>query len=1130
MKIKNKMIRFIAIALMLGNYWAANAAGTVRLVTNTNDSGDGSLRAAITALAGTGTATGAVDTIRFDPNLKGDTIVLATYLSINSRNVVIDGENNHIVISGNNQVYLFSVGGNTYVFEMSNLTLTAGYNTGPGGAMRFSGQRSGGTYKLNNVRFEDNTNAAYYAAGGAIGVSSNLHLVIDHCTFTGNTLQSTVALLATATGGGAIYSTSTGIIEISNSLFENNSSDTQGGAILGENFTVTGCVFKNNSAKGGGGAVALYRNNAGTNIPSAKFLGNTFIGNSTESATENDVIYTGGVFDTNQTAGSALFAANVFQDNTAANDAANNEFYRLNETATVTSNGYNVFKGASVPATGTDTWTNNATDLADAGDIVNAGNGRISAASPAFQIIETSDALIEGLAFSETDLFGNTSGLPYNAGADQGAGVVTLEDITADQPVYQNGEEQHIGIALVDAPALLFENIGFSVPAGLAFTESSYTLKKNTAFTLTGISIGDGDNGTATRLQLTVNFAPAAEQEYTDTLVISASGANDFEIPLRGEGISWTVSPEALQDFGRIAVGNTSEVQTVTITGSSASGLFSYSLKNGQDERFPVSGAEDYSAKTGGDLEIRFAPATAGAISKDTLVIVSADSNRSYEIALSGSALPVAAALSLPFGDVVVSADRTLSLPVTIASGYGVSVTGYTSSDPAFSVAPDDNWSAIEGGDLLVTFTPGEARTYSATLTLSSEGSGFTSITVALEGTGLARPVVSSEPTSISFGEVVVGESEEETVIVTLANPQSQLTGEGVFSLAVGNGTFAVTSITEEAAVATVVLAFTPSAVGEYLDTLIVQADYAAEYRIPLIGTGYTPVVSSDPLAVSFGEVAVGASKSETVTVTLTDPAVPLTASAFSLAAGNFTVVSVTPTAAATAEADVVEVTLSFTPSAVGEYLDTLIVQADYAAEYRIPLIGTGYTPVVSSDPLAVSFGEVTVGASKSETVTVTLTDPAAPLTASAFSLAAGNFTVVSVTPTAAATAEADVVEVTLLFTPSAVGEYLDTLIVQADYAAEYRIPLSGTGINDDVAIQNVKTATPQVSVRNGNIVVSRIAASNRISVYNLHGQLVKMQTATSDAEILKTASFPHGAYIVVIKDKQEILKRKVVL
>ena len=588
-------------------------------------------------------------------------------------------------------------------------------------------------------------------------------MIIDHCTFIGNTtlLTGTPNFGNSANGGGAICSY-LGKVEISNSLFENNSAPGgNGGAILGHNLTITGCVFKNNSAGGCGGAVTFYNYNYETS-PSINLLGNTFIGNTSVGTTygTTPVLYAGGVFGTTYTAGSAVFAGNVFQDNTTTGYPDYNEFYHSNTAVTVTSGGYNVFKGASVP-NGTYTWTNAGTDIAAATDIVNAENGRITTESPAFGSIDTDEALIAGLAWPITDIFGNASDKPYNAGADQGNGVLPPEDITADQPsVYINDVEKNIGTVWVGQPALTLENIGFSVPAGLAFTTASAALKSGGTgvFTLSGLSLTNTD----THLAVTVNFAPVAEQEYVDTLVISAAGANDFVLPLRGTGIAWEVTPVSLSPFAKLSVGKTSNPQTVAISGSSASGAFSYSLKGGLTTIFPVTEVDGYSTSTGGTLEIRFAPAAPGLTYKDTLVIISGGIERDHEIALAGSSEPVAVLpAALPFDSIVVDTDKTLDLAVTIAAGYGVEIktVAISGSDAtAFSFEKSEDWSDIEdGGTLSVTFAPSEARDYSATLTLS--GKNFADVEVALTGTGLARPVISSEPSAVDFGRAAIGET-----------------------------------------------------------------------------------------------------------------------------------------------------------------------------------------------------------------------------------------------------------------------------------------------------------------------------------------------------------------------------------
>ncbi|MDR0681444.1 MAG: hypothetical protein LBG15_06315 [Dysgonamonadaceae bacterium] len=828
---RKKIQLFLILALLLCAP-AVSFAKTV-WVTNADATGTGSLAGVITA-----STTVNDDTIKFDTSTWGDnrTITVSASIAL-TKSLVIDGEENNIILSGNNSVGIFSSGTSNRIISISNLTFRDG-NRASGGAISFTGS---GNYTFTNVRFLNN-NAT--TRGGAI--SSTGTLTVNNCYFSGNK--------STGSYGGGAISTSAGTIIVSNSIFENNSATTRGGAISGLNITVTGSVFKNNTATTYGGAIAM-TSTSGI-VLKAKLLANTFIGNSSTNATNG-----GGVFGTNSTEGNVLLAANIFQNNTSASGAAYNEFYRADEAFAITSAGYNVFKGAAVPA---DTWTSAATDAFDVNEIVDIASYHVYPASVAANIIPANVAtpLIEDLPWPATDVYGNPTAYgtaTQHAGADQT--VTALQGIIAEQPeVYQNEVEKNIGVSLVGTPALSFEDIGFVLPSGLAFTEASAALKEGSIFSLSNVAVGNSDNGTDTRLQLTVNFAPAAEQEYTDTLTISAAGAYDFVIPLRGTGISWTVAPVELQSFGDIYAGYSSEAQTLTVTGSNASGAFSYSLKSGQTAVFPVTETEAYSAETGGNLSVRFAPQTA-IFYRDTLVISSAGSARTYER--------------------------------------------------------------------------------------------------ALEGNGLPRSVVTSDPASIDFGRVVIGMSKNETVTVTLADPVEPLTASD-FSLATGK--FAIVSVeTVSTASSTtadaveVTLSFTPQAVQEYLDTLIVRAAYAEEYCIPLSGVGFKPVVTSDPASLDFGWVVTGASKSATVTVTLTDPVEPLTESAFSLAVaaeGIFEVSVAAVSEAPAAEADVVEATIVFYPQADVDYLDTLVVRAGYADEYRIPLSGTGDVSGWSDNPL----------------------------------------------------------------------------------------------------------------------------------------------------------------------------------
>jgi hypothetical protein len=203
------------------------------------------------------------------------------------------------------------------------------------------------------------------------------------------------------------------------------------------------------------------------------------------------------------------------------------------------------------------------------------------------------------------------------------------------------------------------------------------------------------------------------------------------------------------------------------------------------------------------------------------------------------------------------------------------------------------------------------------------------------------------------------------------------------------------------------------------------------------------------------------------------------------------------------------------------------------AAGQKVPLPAP-----IASNPDALAFGNVLLGETKTgEKITVSLRNHLSPLSGEGvFSLAQaedGIFNIVSVSA-APASAEPQVTEVTLSFTPSALQGYKDTLIVRSDYAEVYRIPLSGTGVDAtgiDRVVETLHATSVQMAGKEGNIVVYGAAPGSRVSVYNLQGQVVKTQAVTSSEEILETAGLPRGVYIVAVRnDGQVILRQKVVL
>lgn len=288
-----KQLIFLLITVYLISVLGSIPTQTVRaatlVVTNTNDSGSGSLRqTVIDATSG--------DTITFDLFLSGETIHLQSTLTID-KNITIDASSltEKLILSGDSDndgdgdILILNILANQTVV-IKNLEFTKGYtpNSTNAGAIANLGDLS-----VYDSEFHFNVGGQ----GGAIRNSGLLH--VENSIFTNNT----------GIEGGAILNNINAQAEIRNSTFSNNIANEinnlggAGGAIASVGtISIYDSEFTNNSAAGGGGAVV----NAFEGI--AIISNNTFIGN---SASEDG----GGAI--NNFGGTVNIAQSTFTNNSA---------------------------------------------------------------------------------------------------------------------------------------------------------------------------------------------------------------------------------------------------------------------------------------------------------------------------------------------------------------------------------------------------------------------------------------------------------------------------------------------------------------------------------------------------------------------------------------------------------------------------------------------------------------------------------------------------------------------------------------------------------------------------------------------------------------------------------------------
>jgi hypothetical protein len=339
-----------------------------------------------------------------------------------------------------------------------------------------------------------------------------------------------------------------------------------------------------------------------------------------------------------------------------------------------------------------------------------------------------------------------------------------------------------------------------------------------------------------------------------------------------------------------------------------------------------------------------------------------------------------ASSSGLNFGDVLIGTSSTQSVTVTntgrkTANISGVTVTGsgFSYSGPGFPLT----LSVGQSVSLSVTFIPDVAGTSTGSLTLSGNAD-VSPDSVSLTGNGVEPAIVlSATPSSVNFGSVLVGSSSSQPV--SLLN-----SGSGNVSISqasvVGSG-FAVSGLAlpltlgpgQSSAFA---INFLPTAAGSVTGSVSLVSDAPnSPTVISLSAAGVQPLISVVPTGVSFGDVTVGLTNTQTVTVSNPGSAdLNVTQSAgpdagFSLSG------LVLPLTLAPGQSS--SFTLSFSPTTSGTFSSSLaLVSNAPTSPSAISLSGSGVSATLELSPSTTSlnFGSVTLGTTGTQSVTLTNT------------------------------------------------------------------------------------------------------------------------------------------------------------
>jgi len=614
---------------------------------------------------------------------------------------------------------------------------------------------------------------------------------------------------------------------------------------------------------------------------------------------------------------------------------------------------------------------------------------------------------------------------------------------------------QRVGVVRTDSVAVT--NIG---TAGMQVTSLHITGTDAASFTVTNQPFTLDQEVSR---QIYIEFLPARTGGHTASLLIDSDGGNEA-ITLTGTGIAPSLSLlSSTVSFGNTRTNSTnsfSGYSLITNSGTDSLNVTSAFFSGTDAASFTVTALPPKIAPAeDGTFTVSFTPTRTG--SHTATLNIESDGGPGQITVTGTGVVPVLQVLpgtlnfttgitTTSYDTIYVSNTGTDILTVSAINIAGANASSFNMSMPT----PFD----IQVGvtvKLVVAFSPTIVGSYTAQVTIQSDG-GIGQ--VALAGTG-SQAAIQVTPTSLPFGAIMVGNSSTDSVTVsnigtvTLninsialggANPTQFSTTPAAFSLAPAeNRKIPVT--------------FSPTATGTFTASLVVTSN-GGNPSVSLSGSGIAPVFSTNVNTINFGPVAVATSRSDTITVTNTGSGElyiyetilsGTNAADFSIPDYN----SDTPIFAS----ESLDFPVTFSPQSAGtKSARVIFINSAASSPDTVELTGLGGQPVFATDKEALAFGQVNVGVTKYDTLTVinsgsgTLIFNAPGITG----LNSSEFTVVGPLQPTYSLPSLGAHDFLISFSPQTAGSKTATLVVNAnDSAIPHSIPISGTATNITLSV-----------------------------------------------------------------------------
>jgi Domain of unknown function (DUF1929)/Glyoxal oxidase N-terminus/PKD domain/Abnormal spindle-like microcephaly-assoc'd, ASPM-SPD-2-Hydin len=406
------------------------------------------------------------------------------------------------------------------------------------------------------------------------------------------------------------------------------------------------------------------------------------------------------------------------------------------------------------------------------------------------------------------------------------------------------------------------------------------------------------------------------------------------------------------------------------------------------------------------------------------------------QVTLTGGVQTPTGIITNPASDVTINVGDSVSYSGTGTSPNGT-ITGYSWTFPG----GNPSTSNLANPGKVTYSTPG---TYTTTLTVTDSNGQTDPHPPTRNITVLSAPTAQWSPTSVSFGNQVVGSASPAHQVQLSNNGTATMNISGITASGDFGETNTCGTTLAAGANCTVSVTFTPTQSGARTGTLSVADDATGSPQtVGLTGTGIAPIAQWSTPSINFANQVVG-STSAARQVQLTNNGTSTMSISGITASGDFAQTNTCGATLATGASCTVSVT--FSPKQAGTRTGTLSVADDASGSPQtVSLSGTGVAPTAQWSAPSISFGNQLVGSATSAHP-VQLTNSGTSTMNISGITASGDFAETNACGATLAVGSSCAVSVT--FTPTQPGTRSGMLSVTDDASGSPQtVSLSGTGL-----------------------------------------------------------------------------------